>query len=158
MDSSRTARGTVLVFLLVAVIVSLASSVCAGSVSSAPAPVSTPPPGNSQHVDCNGNWVSHRDSADSRVISQYKNRSSGGFRPNGVVDAGSFAIPNPISNWTDQPVTGFSVCTESLHDGIPDQWKSNQGLSTTDPNLYKTVAPNGSIWRITSTGTNETRC
>jgi len=98
---------------------------------------------NSQHVNCNGNWVSHRDSADSRVISQYKNRSSGGFRPNGVVDAGSFAIPNPISNWTDQPVTGFSVCTESLHDGIPDQWNSNQGLSTTDPNLYKTVAPNG---------------
>src|SRR4029077_6082424 len=47
---------------------------------------------NSQHVNCNGNWVSHRDSADSRVISQYKNRGSGGFWPNGVVDAGSFAI------------------------------------------------------------------
>jgi hypothetical protein len=102
-----------------------------------------PSVGNSQHVDCSGNWVSHRDSADSRVINQYKNQGSGGFWPNGVVDAGSFSVPNPTSNWTDQPVTGFSACTESLHDGIPDQWKSNQGLSTTDPNLYKTIAPNG---------------
>jgi hypothetical protein len=102
-----------------------------------------PTVGNSQHVDCSGNWVSHRDSADSRIVNQYKTRGSGGFWPNGVTDAGASSVPSPTTNWTDQPVTGFSACTESLHDGIPDQWKSNQGLSTTDPNLYKTVAPNG---------------
>ena len=102
-----------------------------------------PTVGNSQHVDCGGSWVSHRDSADSRIVNQYKSRGPGGFWPNGVTDAGTSSVPSPTTNWTDQPVTGFSACTESLHDGIPDQWKSNQGLSTTDPNLYKTVAPNG---------------
>jgi hypothetical protein len=102
-----------------------------------------PTVGNSQHVDCNGNWVSHRDSADSRIVNQYKTGGSGGFWPNGVTDAGASSVPSPTTNWTDQPVTGFSSCTESLHDGIPDQWKTSQGLSTTDPNLYKAVAPNG---------------
>jgi hypothetical protein len=30
-----------------------------------------------------------------------------------------------------------------MHDGIPDQWKTAKGLSTTDPNLYRATAPNG---------------
>jgi hypothetical protein len=104
----------------------------------------TPTVGNSQHLDCGGNWVSHRDAADQRIISQYKSRSSGGFWPNGITDAGTDSIPSPLSAWTDNPVTsGFTACTESQHDGIPDQWKKALGLSTTDPNLYKETAPNG---------------
>jgi hypothetical protein len=99
--------------------------------------------GNSQHVDCSGNWVAHRDSADQRIISQYQNGGSGGFWPNGVTFAGQSSIPTPTSNWQDHPVTNFTACQESLHDGIPDQWKTVKGLSTTDPNLYKAVAPNG---------------
>jgi hypothetical protein len=102
--------------------------------------------GNSQHVDCNGNWVSHRDSADLRIISQYQNGGDGGFWPNGVTYTGSSSFPSPTSNWQDHPVTNFTACQESLHDGIPDQWKASKGLSTTDPNLYKTVAPNGYTW------------
>ncbi len=102
--------------------------------------------GNSQHVDCNGKWVSHRDAADSRIVAQYQNGGSGGFWPNGVTYTGQPSIPSPSSNWQDNPVTNFSACQESLHDGIPDQWKTLKGLSTTDPNLYKTVAPNGYTW------------
>jgi len=102
--------------------------------------------GNSQHVDCSGHWVSHRDSADLRIISQYQNGGDGGFWPNGVTYTGSSSFPSPTSNWQDHPVTNFTACQESLHDGIPDQWKSSKGLSTTDPNLYKTVAPNGYTW------------
>src|SRR5882724_5084573 len=44
MHSSRKTRGAVWVFLVVILAVSLASSGCAGSVSSTPAPVSSPPP------------------------------------------------------------------------------------------------------------------
>ncbi len=102
--------------------------------------------GNSQHLDCNGNWVSHRDNADTRVINQYKNKSSGGFWPNGITDAGATSIPTPSSGWTDQPVTNFSACAESQHDGIPDAWKSEHGLSTTDPNLHSEKASNGYTW------------
>jgi pectate lyase len=98
--------------------------------------------GNSRHLDCSGNWVGHRDAADARIVAQYQNRGSGGYWPNAVTAVLS-SLPAPKSDWTDQPLTGFSACTESLHDGIPDQWKSAQGLSTTDPNLYKSTAPNG---------------
>jgi hypothetical protein len=101
-----------------------------------------PTVGNSQHIDCNGKWVNHRDAADARIVNQYKTRGPGGYWPNGLT-AGVSSVPKPASAWTDQPVTDFSECTESLHDGIPDQWKVNHGLSTTDPNLHKATAPNG---------------
>jgi hypothetical protein len=84
--------------------------------------------GNSQHLDCSGNLVSNRDSQDARVIAQYQARGPGGFF------TGQFAAP---------AISAGTACVESLHDGIPDQWKTLKGLSTTDPNLHKTVAPNG---------------
>jgi len=94
--------------------------------------------GNSQHLDCTGNWVSHRDAADARVINQYKTGGKGGFWPNAMTQAGATSIPDPTSDYQDHPATsGFQACTESMHDGIPDQWKSKRGLSTTDPNLHK---------------------
>jgi hypothetical protein len=106
--------------------------------------------GNSQHVDCSGNWVSHRDAADTRIVQQYQNGGNGGFWPNGVTYTGGNpnggGDPAPTTNWQDNPVTNFSACTESLHDGIPDIWKSSKGLSTTDGTVYKTVAPNGYTW------------
>jgi pectate lyase len=104
--------------------------------------------GNSQHLDCSGSWVSHRDSADQRIVSQYQNGGGGGFWPNGVTFSGQAlsGADAPTSNWQDHPVTGFTACQESQHDGIPDQWKTLKGLNTSDPNLYKTVAPNGYTW------------
>jgi pectate lyase len=99
--------------------------------------------GNSQHVDCSGNWVSHRDAADQRIVAQYQNGGSGGFWPNGVTYTGLSTFPTPTSGWQDNPITNFSACQESLHDGIPDQWKTLKGLSTTDANLYKRTASNG---------------
>jgi len=99
--------------------------------------------GNSQHVDCNGNWVAHRDAADQRIVAQYQNGGSGGFWPNGVTYTGLSSFPTPTGDWQDNPVTNFTACQESLHDGIPDQWKTLNGLSTTDPKLYSRTAPNG---------------
>ncbi len=90
--------------------------------------------GNSQHLDCNGHWVSHRDAADQRIVSQYQNGGSGGFWPNGVTFSGVSSIPSPTANWQDAPVVNGTACVESMHDGIPDAWKQAKGLSTTDPN------------------------
>ncbi len=87
-----------------------------------------PTVGNSQHLDCNGNWVSNRDSQDQRIINQYQTQGSG------TMFNGQFSAP---------AIPGGTACVESLHDGIPDQWKSANGLSTTDPNLNSEVAPNG---------------
>lgn len=109
--------------------------------------------GNSQHLDCNGNWVNHRDGADSRIIQQYRNgyvgADAGGFWPNGIWppiqnQTSPNQIPVATGTYTDQPVTaGFTVCTESAHDGIPDAWKSARGLSLTDPNLHNAIGPTG---------------
>jgi hypothetical protein len=85
-----------------------------------------PTVGNSQHLDCTGKWVSHRDGADQRIIHQYQTGGPGGYWPNGLINVTS-SLPSPGSAWIDHPVTDFSACTESLHDGIPDEWKVNQG-------------------------------
>jgi hypothetical protein len=117
--------------------------------------------GNSQHLDCLGNWVNHQDAQDARIISQYQNGGSGGFWPNAVTYDGVYYLynatyapqlpktcpsgqtclpfPNLQSPWTDNPVTGFPVCTESQNDGIPDAWKTQYGLSTTNPNLWSMI-------------------
>lgn len=103
-----------------------------------------PTVGNSQHLDCHGNWVSSRDVQDTRIVNQWLARGPGGFWPNGVTFTGNPSWPAPLPNWTDTPNTaGFSPCTESLHDGIPDQWKTDHSLSTTDTGLAQRVSPTG---------------
>jgi hypothetical protein len=104
-----------------------------------------PTVGNSQQLDCDGGWVSRRDQADTRIIEQYKSKGPGGFWPNGITATGVAALPlpDPESNWKDKPIMTGTVCTESLHDGIPDQWKKRNGLSTTKKDLFKTLAPDG---------------
>jgi pectate lyase len=87
--------------------------------------------GNAQHLDCNGNWVSNRDSQDARVIRQYRSKGKG------ALFNGQFTAP---------AIPAGTPCVESLHDGIPDQWKKLKNLSTTDANLYKKAAPNGYTW------------
>ena len=95
-----------------------------------------PTVGNSQHLDCNGNFVSNRDSQDTRVTNQYIARGPGG----------EFAGPNYQGPSSGPSVPAGTPCQESLHDGIPDQWKVLKGLSTTDSNLFRTTAPNGYTW------------
>ena len=92
-----------------------------------------PTVGNSQMLDCGGGWLSRRDSQDARIISQYK--TGGG----GELFTGQFSQPSLASG-------SSTSCIESLHDGLPDQWKTAKGLSTSDPNLYKAKAPNGYTW------------
>lgn len=105
-----------------------------------------PTVGNSQSLDCSGIFFLRRDDADTRIVSQWTSHGPGGFWPNGMTLTGQLTWPQPTAQWQDNPVLGGSACVESLHDGIPDQWKQLKGLSLTDPNLYKTIAPNGYTW------------
>lgn len=90
-----------------------------------------PTVGNSRRLGCDGSWISSRDSQDARIIAQYQ--ASG----EGTTFKGQFEAP---------PITSATPCVESLHDGIPDQWKQAQKLSTSDSNLYKKLAPTGYTW------------
>jgi pectate lyase len=90
-----------------------------------------PSVGNSKRLDCDGNLVANRDSDDERIIAQYRVRGPGQL----------FSY-----QYRRKTIAVATPCIESLHDGIPDQWKKTEGLSTTDPKLHKTLAPNGYTW------------
>jgi hypothetical protein len=84
--------------------------------------------GNSQHLDCYGNWLNNRDSQDTRIINQYQSRGKGGLF------TGQFSAPS---------IPGGTPCVASLHDGIPDAWKKAHGYSLTDAGLGSRAARNG---------------
>jgi hypothetical protein len=86
--------------------------------------------GNSQQITCDGTWSPRRQSEDVAMIAEYQSRAPGS----------PWSAP---SGYTTASVSNGTPCTESLHDGIPDQWKTKYGLSTTDPTLHKQQAPNG---------------
>lgn len=84
--------------------------------------------GNSQGLACTGGSVARRDSADQRVLNQYQAKGAGTWF------TGQYVTP-AIANGT--------ACTESLHDGIPDAYKSGNSISTSDTTYNRTVQANG---------------
>ena len=87
-----------------------------------------PTVGNSQHLDCNGNFVNNRDSQDARIIDVYQTRA-----PDNLF----------TGQWQPPAIPAGKACRESIHDGVPDQWKLLHGLSTSDAGLAPRQAPNG---------------
>ena len=89
--------------------------------------------GNSQHLDCLGNFVNNRDSQDTRIISQYLAATGGA--PIGTTNGGVDSSPNyngPTVNNGANPsptIAPGTACVETLHDGIPDAWRSRYGIS-----------------------------
>lgn len=92
--------------------------------------VMLPTVGNSQHLDCLGNWVQSRDPRDTRIIGVYQNN-----------------LPDDLffGQFTAPPYPSATPCVESMHDGIPDQYKSAHGLSLTRA-VNNDIAPNGDTW------------
>lgn len=84
--------------------------------------------GNSQHLDCQGNPVSNRDSQDARVIAQYQNRGPGG------------AWEGPNYKGPDYPgapsIPAGTVCPMTFATGLYDGWILKYGLPTNDPQLF----------------------
>jgi hypothetical protein len=87
-----------------------------------------PTVGNSQHLDCNGDYVINRDSEAARAILVYQNRAADDLF------SGQHAAP---------AISSGTACQETFHDGIADQWKTKHGLSTSDASLGSRTAPNG---------------
>lgn len=90
--------------------------------------------GNSQHLDCNGNFVSNRNAEDSRVILQYQNGTGGdnylGPSYNGLTP------PNQTAS-----VPQGTVCPMTHVTGIFDGWLVKFGLPTNNPNLGTAIDP-----------------
>jgi pectate lyase len=75
-----------------------------------------PTVGDSQRLDCNGNWVPKRDSVDARLLAEYKQGK--GILPHSEDEVGGFP-----------PIDPGTACADSSHDGIPDVWKIARGLN-----------------------------
>jgi pectate lyase len=86
--------------------------------------------GDSQRLDCNGNWVFNRDAVDTRLISEYK--SGKGILPRSEKDVGGFPA-----------VDAGTVCPDSDHDGIPDAWETAHHLNPNNPNDANKVNADG---------------
>jgi pectate lyase len=91
-----------------------------------------PTVGASQRLDCNGSWVSNRDSTDLRLISQYQNNTGITSIPSDESAVGGFPI-----------IAGGTACTDSDHDGMPDSWESAKGLNPNNANDRNNIAGNG---------------
>jgi hypothetical protein len=89
-----------------------------------------PTVGASQRLNCNGNWVTNRDSVDIRLVNEY--RTGKGIIATTEDDVGGFPS-----------VEVGTPCTDSDHDGIPDVWETAHGLNPNDRNNAAKVAPNG---------------
>jgi hypothetical protein len=87
--------------------------------------------GNSQQLNCDGTLSARRQIEDTNIINEYVNKAP----PGSLWTAPAGYVTAPVANGT--------ACTETLHDGLPDQWKTANGLSTTDPNLYKEITSDG---------------
>jgi len=92
--------------------------------------VLVPRVGNSQQITCDGTWSPRRQSEDVAMIAEYQSRAPGSL----------WSAP---SGYATASVSNGTPCTESMHDGIPDQWKTKYGLSVSDGSLHNKTAPNG---------------
>ena len=87
--------------------------------------------GASQRLDCSGNWVLNRDSADKRIIAQYKTNT--GYAPVAHEnDVGGFPL-----------IKGGDACVDSSGDGIADEWAIANGLDHRDASLGATIHSSG---------------
>ena len=77
-----------------------------------------------------GNWVFNRDTVDARLVQEYQ--TGKGIVPNTESDVGGFPV---ISNGTP--------CTDTDHDGMPDQWEDAKGLNKNDPSDGPRVGADG---------------
>jgi pectate lyase len=88
--------------------------------------------GASQRLDCLGNWVSMRDSYDTRILTDYVN---------GNYSIGS--IPTASSSTAYPVIDPGTPCASTAHDGLPDAWKTKYGFSAADTTVANTTTMNG---------------
>jgi len=72
--------------------------------------------GNSQGLDCDGNWFRRRDAIDTRVVNDVQNGTGQ------IIDD-----PSQVGGWI-KPASG-TPCADSDHDGMPNAWEVKYGLN-----------------------------
>jgi len=86
--------------------------------------------GASKRLDCLGNWISNRDGVDQRLVTQFLNNT--GIIPTSVSEVGGFPI-----------LASGTACTDTDHDGMPDQWETAKGLNPNNASDGPTIHTSG---------------
>ena len=89
--------------------------------------------GASKRLDCAGNWVPNRDTADRRAVDEYLNNEG---------TLSSAGEGEEIYGGHPSLAAGLP-CVDSSGDGVPDEWVVAQGFDPTDPKIGATVHDTG---------------
>lgn len=73
--------------------------------------------GASRRLDCSGNWVSNRDSADTRIVAEYT-AGNAGIVPTNEDAVGGYPT-----------LAAGTACTDTDSDGMPDTYETAKGLN-----------------------------
>jgi pectate lyase len=83
--------------------------------------------GANARLDCQGNWVPNSDAVDKRLIADVKN----GTGPNGT-GPGGLGVASPQAAGGFPNIASGTACSDTDHDGMPDEWEGIHGFSSTD--------------------------
>lgn len=86
--------------------------------------------GASRRLNCLGNWVTNRDAADARIISDYV--AGKGRMPANENEVGGFPS-----------LAAGTPCTDTDRDGIPDAWEDANGLEKNNPADARSIHSSG---------------
>lgn len=87
--------------------------------------------GASRRLDCSGNWVSNRDSADARVVVEYTAGNAG------IIPANEDAVGGYPTLATG------TACADGDGDGMPDTWETANGLNASSASDGPTLHASG---------------
>ena len=87
--------------------------------------------GASRRLDCAGNWVSNRDSADTRVVAEYTAGNAG------IVPINEDAVGGYPT------LAAGTACTDTDGDGMPDTWETANGLNASSASDGPTLHASG---------------
>jgi hypothetical protein len=87
--------------------------------------------GASRRLDCSGNWVSNRDSADARVVAEYTAGNAG------IIPANEDAVGGYPT------LAAGTACTDGDGDGMPDTWETANGLNASSASDGPTLHASG---------------
>lgn len=99
--------------------------------------------GNSQQIDCTGNWVFKRDSQDARIVSEVQTNYDPSFNSSSIFNYNRFGI------YEEDDVGGFpfissgTACEDTDNDGMPDEWELAKNLDPKKPSDRNQLHPSG---------------
>lgn len=93
--------------------------------------------GASRYLSGDGSWIDFRDSAEIRMLGDFRMGTGPTKPPRSAAEANGGALPT---------ITAVAPCADGDHDGMPDAYEVAHGLNPDEPADRNTVAADGFTW------------